>query len=88
MPTTRISTKGQVILPKEIRDARAWRPGTELEVTATKEGVLLRPKQLFPPTKIDDVFGCLKYTGNPKTIAEMDQAIADEVKRRHARGRY
>ena len=88
-PTTRLSTKGQLILPKSIRDARAWGPGTELEIENTKDGVLLRPKKsFFPPTKIDAVFGCLKYTGKAKTIAEMDQGIMDEVKRRHASGRY
>jgi AbrB family looped-hinge helix DNA binding protein len=87
--TTRVSTKGQVILPKAIRDARAWGPGTELEIENTKAGVLLKPKKrLFPPTKIDDVAGILKYKGKPKTIREMDESIAMEVKRRHALGRY
>jgi AbrB family looped-hinge helix DNA binding protein len=87
--TTRLSTKGQLILPKAIRDARAWGPGTELEIENTKAGVLLRPKKrLFPPTKIDDVFGSLKYTGKPKTIAEMDEGVMEEARRRHARGRY
>ncbi len=88
MEKTRLSTKGQVILPKAVRDAKSWKSGTEFTVEPTKEGVLLRPVKPFPPTKIEDVFGCLQYTGKPKTLAEMDQAIADEVKRRHARGRY
>jgi hypothetical protein len=49
----------------------------------------LKPKKrLFPPTKIDDVAGILKYKGKPKTIREMDESIAMEVKRRHALGRY
>jgi len=29
-----------------------------------------------------------KYKGKPKTIAEMDEAIAIGVRDRHARGRY
>ena len=29
---TTISTKGQVILPKAIRDRRLWKPGTKLTV--------------------------------------------------------
>ena len=88
METTRLSTKGQLILPKSVRDAKAWKAGMEFTVEATKEGVLLRPKRLFKPTRVEDVFGCLQYTGKPKTLAEMDQGIVDEVKRRHARGRY
>ncbi|HVZ68248.1 MAG TPA: AbrB/MazE/SpoVT family DNA-binding domain-containing protein [Rhizomicrobium sp.] len=83
-----ISTKGQVILPKRIRDERHWRAGTELVVENTPEGVLLKPAPLFPPTRIEDVFGALRYRGKAKTLEEMDAAVTTEVKRRHARGRY
>jgi AbrB family looped-hinge helix DNA binding protein len=86
--TTVLSTKGQVILPKAIRDQRRWEAGTELVVEDTPEGVLLKPARLFAPTCPEDVFGCLKYKGKPKTIDEMNAAIAAEVKRRRARGRY
>ena len=88
MQTTRLSTKGQIILPKSIRDARAWGPGTEFTVEETDRGILLKPKKAFPPTKLEDVVGCLKYKGKPKTLAEMDQAITDEIRSRHERGRY
>lgn len=86
--TTTVSTKGQVILPKAIRERRRWTPGTRLVVEDTAEGVLLKPAPLFPPTRPEDVFGMLRYPGPPKTIEEMDEAIAAEVQRRHARGRY
>jgi AbrB family looped-hinge helix DNA binding protein len=87
--TARLSTKGQLILPKAIRDARAWGPGTEVEIENTKEGVLLRPKKrFFPRTKLEDVAGMLQYRGKAKTIREMDDSIAIEVKRRDALGRY
>ena len=86
--TTTLSTKGQVILPKSIRERRRWGPGTRLLVEDTPEGVLLKPAPLFPPTRPDDVYGMLKYSGPPKTIEEMDAAITAEVKRRHARGRH
>jgi len=29
METTRLSTKGQIVLPKDLRSSRAWGPGTE-----------------------------------------------------------
>jgi AbrB family looped-hinge helix DNA binding protein len=87
--TTRLSTKGQLILPKAIRDARAWGPGTEIEIENTKDGVLLKPKKrFFPPTRLEDVAGMLKYKGKAKSIREMDDAIAIEVNRRHALARY
>jgi AbrB family looped-hinge helix DNA binding protein len=47
METTRISTKGQIILPKSLRVARAWGPGTEFTVEETGNGILLRPTTRF-----------------------------------------
>jgi AbrB family looped-hinge helix DNA binding protein len=88
METTKLSSKGQIILPKSVRDARHWKPGTEFAVEEKKEGILLRPLKPFPSTKLEDLYGSLKYDGPPKTLEEMDQGIVDEVKRRHARGRY
>jgi len=88
METTRLSTKGQIILPKNIRTARGWVPGTEFTVDETSEGVLLRPSKRFPETRLDDVVGCLRWKGKPKTLAQMREGIASEVKRRHDRGRY
>ena len=88
METTKLSSKGQIILPKSIRDARQWKPGTEFAVETVKEGVLLRPVKPFPVTKIEDLAGSLKYDGPPKTLEEMDEAITKEVMARRARGRY
>ena len=86
--TTTFSTKGQVILPKTIRDHRHWQPGTELVVEDTPDGVLLKTARVFPPTLPKDVFGSLRYAGKPKMIEEIEAGIAAEVKRRHARNRY
>ena len=88
MMTTRLSTKGQLILPKDIRVSRAWGPGTEFSVEATEDGIFLRPTARFPVTTLDEVAGCLRYEGVPKTIEEMDAAIGREVKRRYGRSRY
>lgn len=88
MPTTRLSTKGQIVLPRNIRASRAWGPGTEFTIEETRDGILLRPSKHFAETTLDQVAGCLKSKGKPKTVAEMDFAIAREVNRRHARGRY
>ncbi len=86
--TTTVSTKGQVILPKAIREQRHWLAGTELVVEDTPEGVLLTAKPAFAPTRPKDVFGSLVYKGPTKTIGEMEAGIAAEAKRRHARNRY
>jgi AbrB family looped-hinge helix DNA binding protein len=87
METTRLSTKGQIILPKSIRTARAWPPGTEFTVEPTPDGVLLRPTGPFPPASLSDVAGSLRAAGR-KTVEQMNNAIRREVSRRHGRGRY
>jgi AbrB family looped-hinge helix DNA binding protein len=86
--TTTVSSKGQVILPKAIRDQRQWSAGTELTVEDTPDGVLLKAKPVFTPTRPEDVFGSLRYEGEAKSIADMEKGIAAEAKRRHARNRY
>ena len=83
--TTVVSTKGQVILPKAIRERRRWPAGTRLTVEETESGVVLKPAQTFADTTIDSVFGSLAYEGPAKSIAEMDAAIAAEAKRRARR---
>ncbi len=88
MEKTRLSSKGQVILPKAVRQAHDWPPGTEFSVEEFEDGVLLRPLKPFQPTRVEDVFGCLRYEGPPKTLAEMEETIGEEVRRRRASGRY
>ncbi len=83
--TVRLSTKGQVVLPKDIRERRNWRAGAALIIEETPEGVLLKSEPPFSPTRPADVFGMLKYSGAPKTIEEMDAGIMAEAKRHHAR---
>lgn len=80
--TTVMSTKGQVILPKAIRDLRQWVAGTQLIVENTADGVLLKPATIFPETDLKDVFGALRYSGAALSVAAMDAAIASEAKRR------
>ncbi len=86
---TTVSTKGQVILPKVIRDQLHWDAGTRLVVEHTGDGVLLKPvTTVFAPTRPEDVFGCLSVEGGLRSVEQMDAGIAAEAKRRHARGRY
>jgi AbrB family looped-hinge helix DNA binding protein len=86
--TTTVSTKGQVILPKALREALDWTVGTRLAVEHTTDGVLLRPlTTVFAPTRPEDVFRCLPYAGKTKSIDAMAAAVAGEARRRHACGR-
>jgi AbrB family looped-hinge helix DNA binding protein len=82
--TTTVSTKGQVILPKAIRQRRAWEAGTRLLVEDTPEGVLLKPAPVFPKTRPEDVFALLAHSGKPKSLKEMEAGVLAEARRRHA----
>lgn len=87
--TTTISTNGQVILPKTIRDQLQWGAGTRLAVEHTADGVLLKPMATaFTPTRPEDVFGCFPAEDGPKSVEEMESGIAMEAAGRHARDRY
>jgi len=88
MEITRLSTKGQIVLPKTIRTSRAWGPGTEFTVEETGEGILLRPASVFSESDLDQVAGCLRSKRKSKTPAQMRNAVRREVVRRHDRGRY
>jgi AbrB family looped-hinge helix DNA binding protein len=85
--TTRLSSKGQVVLPSSIRNAHRWETGTEFQVQETSEGILLKPVATAKDTRIEDVAGCLKATRRV-SLADMDAAVIGEAKQRHARRRY
>jgi AbrB family looped-hinge helix DNA binding protein len=82
---TTVSTKGQVILPKSIRQRRNWDAGTRLVVEDTPEGILLRQAPAFAPTAPDQVFGLLATGRPPVSLEDMDAAILTEARARHDR---
>lgn len=88
MEKTRLSSKGQIVLPKSIRDARNWSEGTEFVVETHAQGVLLRPLRPFPATTLNEVHGIVAHRGKAVSIEAMDRAIARELKARRGRGRY
>ena len=88
METCRLSSKGQLVLPKAIRDAGNWSAGTEFVVEVVPQGVLLRPVRPYVTTRLEDVVGCAGYRGPQRSVADMDRAIALGVKARRGRGRY
>ena len=79
---TVVSTKGQVILPKTIRDRMRWSAGTKLIVEETADGVLLKARPIFPETTLDEVFGSMRYDGPALSLEDMDAAVMREAKRR------
>jgi AbrB family looped-hinge helix DNA binding protein len=80
METTRLSSKGQIVIPKSVRDARSWKPGTESAVDETSEGNLLRLLRAFPPTSFADALH-LASAANARQFATLDRKLARQARR-------
>ena len=70
----KVSSKGQVVIPKHIREALKLNEGDELLLVPTKEGILMK----HPPNGPGMLRGLLK--GLDVDIAECE-AILNEAKR-------
>lgn len=87
--TTRLSSKGQVVLPSSIRRSRQWEEGTEFAIQERPDGILLTPiKPNSVTATVDDVAGMLKPRRTGVSLEDMEAAIDQEIRERHARGRY
>ena len=79
MQTTTLSSKGQVIIPKTLRAALRWAPGTQLEVHDTPEGVLLRPAVLATKASLPEGLAAIRrrvaFTGPAVSLEDMDAAV-------------
>lgn len=60
LDSTTLSSKGQVIIPKAVRDALQWAPGTVFRLVAQGDGILLTPEPLFAATSPAQAAGCLQ----------------------------
>ena len=80
METTKLSSKGQVIIPKALRSRHHWEPGLELMVIDTGDGLLLKPKVPFAPADLADVAGMLKDKVRPRTDEEIKAALVADVR--------
>ena len=82
---TKMSSKGQLVVPRELRERRGWREGTVLELEETPRGVLLRLADSDRTLDLDDLVGSAGYSGPRRSLADMDRAITDEARRRGSR---
>ena len=77
MTTATLTSKGQVTIPKEIRERLLLHAGDKLDFNLTEAGDVI----LTPVTRrVDDVFGRLRKPGQSAlTPAEMDAAIRQRM---------
>jgi AbrB family looped-hinge helix DNA binding protein len=72
---TKLSAKGQVVIPKDVRDRLGWPQGSALDVIETAGGVLLRQPQTRKKLTVEEASALLRkqvnYKGPPLTIDQL-----------------
>lgn len=79
--TTQLSSKGQIVIPKTVRKAHAWKEGMLFLVEDKKEGLWLKLLKPFQTTTLETVIGCTQYHGPAKSFKDMEKAIMQEAKK-------
>lgn len=85
MTAAKFSTKGQLVVPKELRDIYNWSAGTAIELVDEGDGVKIKPIAGKKRYTIDDLYGMLPYSGPPKTLEDMQRGIDEAMTERWAR---
>ena len=76
MQITILSSKGQLVIPKSIRQAHGWHSGDKFIVIEQGNGIFLKPVTPYSQLTIDDVIGCTGYHGKKKSLKDMNAGIA------------
>ncbi|BBO76403.1 AbrB family transcriptional regulator [Desulfosarcina widdelii] len=81
MALATITTKGQVTIPKTVRDSLQLHSGDKIEIILTKDReAVIRPVS----KKVDDIFGKLHKPGRKTmSLEEMDRAIQNRMRERN-----
>ncbi len=67
-----VTKKGQTTLPKPVRESLGVRAGDRVRYVILKGEV-----RILPVRPIHRLFGALQHEGQPVTIEQMDEAVAE-----------
>ena len=86
METVRVSSKGQIVIPKSLREAFHIEPGSTLAIFAEGNEIhLSQAEQRFARTEIADGLGLLARTGRKvPSDAEIKIVVGEMLKRKNA----
>ena len=78
MAQATLTSKGQITIPKSIRDSLHLQAGDKIEFTITSDTEAL----ITPVTrKVDEVFGILHKPGRkPISVRKMDEELKQEIR--------
>ena len=81
METVKLSTKGQIVIPKDIRESRHLAAGTEFVIAFLGDEIRLKPIPVFPTTHVEEGKGYLARKGRkPLSDEETEFAIGEMLK--------
>lgn len=77
---TTLSEKGQVVIPKDVRDALGFVPGQKLDVIRSGNGVFLVPTHQKSGRTTEDILAHLRmiapvWNGPSISLEDMDRAV-------------
>lgn len=86
MSSVSVSSKGQVVIPAEVRQRLGIKTGSRLELTEVGGEVRLKPLQRPGKTAtVEEGIGLAGYKGPTISIEEMDSAVREAAAERYLR---
>lgn len=77
MATATMTSKGQLTVPKEIRDRLGLKPGDKIDfVPVAGDGVAMRKRCRL---SLDEALGSLPTNGVTATLEQMEQDLGDAI---------
>jgi bifunctional DNA-binding transcriptional regulator/antitoxin component of YhaV-PrlF toxin-antitoxin module len=83
------STKGQVVIPKAMREAHGFAPGVLIEAVNLPQGVLLKGVFSHKKRPVTELFGMVKdyYAGPAISVGKMNEAVAEAAVEKYLRSK-
>lgn len=73
--TIKLSSKGQLVIPKEIRDELQWEAGAELTLVSSPSGVTLKAVSKKTGRSLTDLIGMLKSGKRTVSIEKLCKPV-------------
>lgn len=81
---TTLSSKGQIVIPRQIRQSHGWKPGVRFSIIDEGDEIILKLSSSRKNTVLEDVIGCAGYSGPKKSLADMDAGVLEEARKQAA----
>ena len=80
---SKITAQGQISVPSEIRKKLGLAPGSVVEWEEDGDNIVVKRSVKYSSEDIHNALFAKKP--RPKTLAELKEAVAEDVRRRHAK---